>query len=231
MEEIMDMINLSPVKQVHPDKLKINARNKQYFKQVGDAELRALLQDIKKRGILVPLIAKRDGTLLAGHNRLMVAQKINLAAVPVQYVVGTISEAQEVEFIIKDNLLRRHLSFQERAQLYRKVFKNFDERILVGARSGIGISAREIAEKTGLNQKTVNYDLSQLKHQNKKKIAEAMEIDVVNGPAVESYKRAVAKMINTAIVEKGETVKALMELTDIARERLAGILANMENKK
>lgn len=121
---------------VKPAELKANPLNTSLFKRENDEYFSTLSQDIQTRGILVPLLAKRDNTLLAGHNRLEIAQNLGLKVVPVQYVDAALTEETEMEFVIKDNLLRRQLSFTERVELYRRLYPNFDERIMEEHRGG-----------------------------------------------------------------------------------------------
>jgi hypothetical protein len=123
-------IPLSEVKRVAPSDLIRNPKNTEYFEHEDDAHLQLLREDIRKRGVLVPLIAKRDGTLLAGHNRLLLAQELSLKTVPVQYVQEELSDEKEREFIINDNLLRRHLSLEKRITLYKLRYPDFEERFL-----------------------------------------------------------------------------------------------------
>lgn len=121
---------------VKPSDLKANPLNVSLFKRENDDYFAKLSDDIQARGILVPLIAKRDNTLLAGHNRLEIAQKLGLKVVPVQYIDATLTIETEQEFVIKDNLLRRQLSIAERIELYRRLYPNFDERIMEENRGG-----------------------------------------------------------------------------------------------
>jgi ParB-like chromosome segregation protein Spo0J len=123
-------IPLSEVKRIAPSDLTSNAKNAEYFEPEEEAYLQLLREDIRKRGILVPLIAKRDGTLLAGHNRLLLAQELHLKTVPVQYVQEELSDDKEREFIINDNLLRRHLSLERRIHLYKLRYSDFEQRFL-----------------------------------------------------------------------------------------------------
>jgi ParB-like chromosome segregation protein Spo0J len=90
--------------------------------------------DIKERGIVVPLIAKNDGTLLAGHNRLAIAEKLNLGKVPVQYLEDTLDEQREKEFIIKDNIFRRQHAAEEWLGLYRTLYPDFEQRLAAHGR-------------------------------------------------------------------------------------------------
>ena len=122
-------LRLSKVLYEAPTKFSVNSLNDELFHDEQTEYKEQLAKDIQERGILVPLIAKPDGTLLAGHNRLRIAQELKIALVPVQYVEQTLSPSEERKFVINDNLLRRHLSQQQRLELYRKLYPNFDERI------------------------------------------------------------------------------------------------------
>ena len=127
-------IRLSDVQYIKPTELRSNPFNTKFFTDETEEYFQKLTTDVKERGILVPLIAKRNGTLLAGHNRLLVAQRIGLEVLPVQYVHDELTEAQEQTFVINDNLLRRHLSDERRFALYRQLYPNFDERLATRGR-------------------------------------------------------------------------------------------------
>lgn len=158
-------IPMTDVKRVHPQELTMNTINQEYFDAENEEQLQHLREDIRRRGIIVPLIAKRDGTLLAGHNRLMIAQELNLKLVPVQYVQEELSEEREREFIIKDNILRRQISQEKRIYLYKKAYPEFEATFLnnetrnVGGRTKNGQADRltiaRIAEETGQKEETV----------------------------------------------------------------------------
>lgn len=128
---------------VKPSDLQANPLNSTLFKRENEEYFSKLRDDIQSRGILVPLIAKRDNTLLAGHNRLEIAQSLGLKVVPVQYVDTALTKEAEQEFVIKDNLLRRQLSTPERIALYRRLYHDFDARILEEHRGGDRKSAQQ----------------------------------------------------------------------------------------
>jgi hypothetical protein len=129
-------VQLSDVKQVTPATLRANPLNSKIFQTESPQYFETLTKDIQERGILVPLIAKENGMLLAGHNRLHIAKKLQLKTVPVQYVEDDVSAEEERNFVIKDNLLRRHLKPEQRIELYRQLYPNFDERIIADVRGG-----------------------------------------------------------------------------------------------
>lgn len=136
VQSVRTAIRLSDIKQVSIEDIRTNPSNTLYFASETPEYFRQLREDIEKRGIVVPLLVKKDGTLLAGHNRLQIAREIGLRFVPVQYIQEELSERQEQEFIINDNLLRRHLSNEERIRLYKILFPEFDEVLAASKRGG-----------------------------------------------------------------------------------------------
>lgn len=123
-------MNVSEVKPVKVQDLHINPSNAEFFPIEDAQRFEQLKNDIRERGIIVPLLAKRDNTLLAGHNRLKAATELGLEYVPVQYVQEQLSAEQEREFLIKDNLLRRQFTGSEWLMIYRKLYPTFDEEML-----------------------------------------------------------------------------------------------------
>ncbi len=121
--------------QVEPVDLIPNPLNR-FFREESPDYFERLTADIKERGIIVSLIAKRDGMLLAGHNRLKIALSLGLPRVPVQYVESELTAEQEKSFVIKDNLYRRQLTQQDRLNLYRILVADFDNKIRLETRGG-----------------------------------------------------------------------------------------------
>ena len=144
-------MSVTDMQNVDINRLSVNPHNAEFFLRESDAYFERLTEDIRKRGILVPLLAKKDGTLLAGHNRLAVAQAIGLKYVPVQYVTEELSAEAEQEFIIKDNLLRRQFSQEEWTAIYRKLVPDFEEILMRDGRGkhrGKGISQANLEQNT-----------------------------------------------------------------------------------
>ena len=88
-------IRLSEVRQTFVNTLRVNPLNATFFPQETLEYFKNLTKDIQERGIIVPLVAKADGTLLSGHNRLQVALGLGLRYVPVQFV----EENEEWRFV------------------------------------------------------------------------------------------------------------------------------------
>lgn len=129
-------MRLSDIHYVTPSELRANPMNSRLFKEESAGYFDRLRKDIREKGILNPLLATSSGKLLAGHNRLRIAEELDLPSVPVQYVEESLSEEREKEIIIKDNLLRRQFSSSEWVQLYKQLYPNFDEEIAKENRGG-----------------------------------------------------------------------------------------------
>lgn len=149
-----------------------NPQNTVLFREETPEYFARLRKDIQERGIIVPLIAKLDGTLLAGHNRLRIAEELHLREVPVQYLLEQISAEEEKGFVIKDNLLRRQFTYEQWTAIFRELVPNYDKRIQEESRgrkkkSSATINGQmsefqkkesltqELTERTGLNERTI----------------------------------------------------------------------------
>jgi ParB-like chromosome segregation protein Spo0J len=203
-------LQLSDVIYEFTNRIKAHPENATLFKQEDEQYFERLKKDVMERGIIVPLIVKDDNTLLAGHNRLRVAQELGLTTVPVQFVDDKLTEQQEREFLIKDNLFRRQLAREEWMTLYRALYPNFDERIEIKAvgrkpkeveqkeipqAGGIvsesprtPITAREIAQATGQKERTVQNHL-QKEREAKQEVKEAVSESVVFRKSEKVHKR------------------------------------------
>lgn len=171
-------LKLSDVRYESTTKLQRNPQNVLLFRQETPEYFTRLREDVQQRGILVPLIAKLDGTLLAGHNRLQVAEELGLREVPVQYLLETLSSEDEKSFVVKDNLLRRQFTYEQWAAIFRELVPDYEERLFEESRGRkskqTSLSdvkkqkngqvselpkreslAQEIAKKTSLNERTI----------------------------------------------------------------------------
>jgi ParB-like chromosome segregation protein Spo0J len=166
--------------------LKTNSQNTLIFKRESDEYFNNLTEDIRKRGILVPLLVKRDNTLLAGHNRLEIAKKIGLKYVPVQYVQDDLTPEAEQEFLIKDNLFRRQFSGEEWIEIYRRLVPEYDSIITRDGRGGDRKSTD--GNKKNIKKDTVLFD-----------IETATQEDLINylhketGAAVETIRKRIQR--------------------------------------
>ena len=74
-----------------------------------DAELRQrLTDDIRKRGVLVPILQAEDGEVLDGRLRLEIALEYKLFCPKI--IVGKLSASERADLRLCVNLYRRHLN-------------------------------------------------------------------------------------------------------------------------
>lgn len=156
------------IKNINPKDLKPNPRNKELF-STNNADLEKLKADIQERGILTPLMVKKDNTLLTGHTRLKIALELGLPSVPVQYSEFDLNDDEERKFIINDNLLRRQLSSEERLNLYRVLFPDVDTLLSEEKSNGRpkkgALTIKEIAEQTQQNPESVRKQFQRMREQ------------------------------------------------------------------
>jgi len=93
--------------------------NKEFFEDIKGTDYDALKEDIKQNGIKVDLHITKDNTILCGHQRWEIAKEIDLKEVPVKII--NIKDNEIEEYVIKDNLLRRQLTEEQKAPLYLRL--------------------------------------------------------------------------------------------------------------
>jgi ParB family chromosome partitioning protein len=139
-------------------------------------ELEDLANSIKEHGILQPLIvssAPVDGTyiLIAGERRLKAAIQAGLDTVPV--IIRQVSDEQQLELALIENIQRADLNALETAEAYRHLTEDFH------------LSHEEIAAKVGKNRATVTNTLRLLK------LPDAGRKALLDGSITEGHARAV----------------------------------------
>lgn len=156
---------LSPVRQVSPGLLTRNKHNT--FNPLEGDELTKFTEDIREKGIIVPLLvypapgypANKGGRIIAGHNRHTAALALGMETVPVQYIEDTLTEQEERRLIITDNLHRRQLTPEDKARLLAELYPGLVEDRDKGRPKKMDTvsiySPAKIAEATGLHPRTV----------------------------------------------------------------------------
>jgi ParB family transcriptional regulator, chromosome partitioning protein len=92
--------------------LREHPRQRALFGDFRDNELEALAADMEKNGLQHPVEILRDGTIIAGHQRVRAAKRLKWKTIEV-IIRRDLEEAGEraVEaYLIRDNLVRRQLS-------------------------------------------------------------------------------------------------------------------------
>lgn len=105
-------------------------------------EYAALRADIAERGILVPVVRDQHGNLLDGHHRVQIAAELGVDYPHEVRQVDGHEQARDVAYAL--NLVRRHLSREQRRELIAKEIKDRPDD-----------SDRAIGRRLGCDHKTV----------------------------------------------------------------------------
>jgi DNA modification methylase len=78
----------------------------------SDAQVAQIAASIREWGWTTPVLVDETSNIIAGHGRVLAAQKLGLANVPVMVAVGW-SEAQKRAYVIADNKLAENAGWDE----------------------------------------------------------------------------------------------------------------------
>jgi ParB family transcriptional regulator, chromosome partitioning protein len=117
-------------------------------RRFSEAELEALAQSVREKGVLQPLlvrpVAEEDVAfeLIAGERRWRAAQRAGLHRVPV--LVRALGDAEAMEIALIENLQREDLSALEEAEAYRRLLQEFG-RTQAALADAVGKSRSHVA--------------------------------------------------------------------------------------
>jgi ParB-like chromosome segregation protein Spo0J len=143
------------------------------FPEMPKLEFDELKADIAAHGIKIPiLVNKKKDTILDGRNRIMAAHDLKLkdSEVPIEVFNG--SDEEVVPAIISRNIMRRHLTDDQRAALLAKLLapqleKEADARMKSGKAVSKSTQARTwqpIAKGAKVSQHKARSALTLVKH-------------------------------------------------------------------
>ncbi len=116
------------------------------------SKLEELVQSIKNKGVIQPLIVRKRGEeyeVIAGHRRLEAAKRLNIKDLPV--IVKELTDSEALEIGIIENLHREDLNPLEEALAYKRLSEEFN------------YSLQEIAQVTGKDKSTISNIMRLLK--------------------------------------------------------------------
>ena len=117
-------------------------------RRFAEAELDALAQSIREKGVLQPLlvrpVAEDDAAfeLVAGERRWRAAQRVGLHEVPV--IVRALADSEALEIALVENLQREDLSPLEEAEAYSRLMAEFG-RTQASLAEAVGKSRSHVA--------------------------------------------------------------------------------------
>lgn len=94
--------------------------------EFDEEALNALSESIKEKGVLQPLLVRKNGNkyeLIAGERRWRAAKKAGVKEVPV--IVKEFSDQEVLEVALVENLLRENLSAIEEAEAFQRLINEF----------------------------------------------------------------------------------------------------------
>jgi hypothetical protein len=80
-------------------------------------EYEALLEDIRSRGVQLPIEVTTEDEILDGHQRLRACEQLGIRDYPIKVVAGLRTDVEKRHHAIRANLLRRQLSREQRRTL------------------------------------------------------------------------------------------------------------------
>ena len=117
-------------------------------RRFDEAELDALAQSIREKGIIQPLLVRpvvgeeAAFELIAGERRWRAAQRVGMHEVPV--IVRPLADSEALEIALVENLQREDLSPLEEADAYRRLMDEFG-RTQAGLAEAVGKSRSHVA--------------------------------------------------------------------------------------
>jgi len=122
----------------------LKPHHRQPRKTFDDGKMAELIASIKEKGIIQPLVVRRQGDhyqIIAGERRWRAAQKAGLESVPV--VIQDVSEDWALEIALIENIQREDLNPLEEAGAYLHLMESFD------------LLQEEVAKRVGKDRSTV----------------------------------------------------------------------------
>jgi ParB family chromosome partitioning protein len=182
-----------------------------------------LANSIKEKGVIQPLLVKKVGNdyqLIAGERRLRAAKRAGVTKVPV--IVKDVSDAEQLEYALIENLQRENLNPIEEAEAYKRLMKKFDytqqklSQALSKNRATVANLLRllklptEVKKSLAQEEITMGHARSLLSLSEPQKQREAYRIVVRKGLSVRETEKLVKKL--TLVKKKKAPEKGLVDL-------------------
>jgi len=224
--------------EIETNKLKAYELNEELFDNLNKEDYSALLEDIKKNGIKTELHITKSNTVLCGHQRLRVATELGLKKVPAKIVnIDEKDDLKVKEYVILDNVLRRHLSTEQKYLLIAELSKVYevgrggDRKTEDFKKDNLSSMNKDVLEQTaqavGVNEKTVQRARAYEKIIKEKQEMKGRKVSEVL--AIESKEKKIAKLKEEAKEIKSEQLNlyygdCLEELDKIKDDSVACLI-------
>ncbi len=172
-----------------------------------------LIESVRERGIIQPLIVRKIGSnyeLIAGERRWRAATEVGLKEAPV--IVRDASDLEVLELALIENLQREDLNAIEEAQAYARLAREFS------------LKQEEISKKVGKSRATVANSMRLLDlHPDVQKYVVHDRLSVGHAKVLLSVKDATDQVfLAELILKQGATVRVAEKLVSAHLERVNG---------
>lgn len=121
----------------------------------SEAQVAQIAASIREWGWTIPVLVAEDGTIIAGHGRVLAARQLGMTEVPVMIARGW-TEAQKRAYSLADNKLALNAGWDD--ELLKLELGDLRSTISYDAFSSIGFSDHEMADL--LSSKYADVDAS-----------------------------------------------------------------------
>ena len=168
----------------------------------ADAELSALTDSIRQKGVLMPVLVRSMGggyELIAGERRWRAAQAAGLLEIPA--IVRDVDDQQALELAIIENEQRDDLSAIESARAYQRLMQEF------------GLTQQQVAERIGASRVHVS-NLTRLLQlpERVQQMIERRELDMGHARPLVGLPPKRAEALAVLCVEKGWSARRMEQM-------------------
>jgi ParB family chromosome partitioning protein len=155
-------------------------------KEFDEEKLNELAESFKARGMLQPILVKKEGAgyqLVAGERRFRAAKLAGLKAAPA-LVLENIDDTEMLQLALIENLQREDLNPIETAQAYQSLLEK------------CGLTQVQLAERVGKNRASVANTLRLLT------LPESIKTLIAEGKLTEGHARAILSVTDAAMRDR-----------------------------
>jgi len=192
----------------------LKPHHRQPRKTFDDGKMAELIASIKEKGIIQPLVVRRQGDhyqIIAGERRWRAAQKAGLESVPV--VIQDVSEDWALEIALIENIQREDLNPLEEAGAYHHLMESFE------------LLQEEVAKRVGKDRSTVANALRLLR------LPEKVKNDLIEKRLSMGHARALLALDNEEDIREAseEIMKSIAIAPDMTHPQVSISVKNDED--
>lgn len=208
------------------------------FKVIDDAKMDELVEDIKKYGVVHPVVVRESKNgryeMISGHRRTYACKKANMITIPAR--IMNLSDNDAIILMTNTNFLQRtDIKPSEKAKAYRMKY----DAIKRQGRAG-GSSLDEIGEAANESGKTVQRfirlsylsdDLLSLIDRNKLGISQGVEFSYLDAPSQQIVLELILELKKSICRQDAILIKKTYQDGTFSKERIKSILCKVKNER